>query len=221
MSETGADATADAPPAACVPVSGFPDVTGYRRGVFVSLFAVWSQHSSSYQRDTIDTDSITLDRVTPFALSPTTISVVGLWWGWCVNPERIHLSPCPFGVWVNNSVQNQVAWAPPTYFTLLRDRRSRLVCALVRSALRGVSLPTLLTLAEYDGIGDCTDLPWRRGADVGEQRDLFNIRVHTIYITGHHEGHQGHAQTQHVLSLPHARLLHRCFPCGSYSDDTW
>ena len=87
MSETGADATADAPPAACVPVSGFPDVTGYRRGVFVSLFAVWSQHSSSYQRDTIDTDSITLDRVTPFALSPTTISVVGLWWGWCVNPE--------------------------------------------------------------------------------------------------------------------------------------
>ena len=160
MSET-ADATADAPPAACVPVSGFPDVTGYRRGVFVSLFAVWSQHSSSYQRDTIDTDSITLDRVTPFALSPTTISVVGLWWGWCVNPERIHLSPCPFGVWVNNSVQNQVAWAPPTYFTLLRDRRSRLVwlwCGL-RSA---VCRCRLCSLWQYDGIGDCTDLPWRR-----------------------------------------------------------
>ena len=186
--------------------------------MFVSLFAVWSQHSSSYQRDTIDTDSITLDRVTPFALSPTTISVVGLWWGWCVNPERIHLSPCPFGVWVNNSVQNQVAWAPPTYFTLLRDRRSRLVwlwCGL-RSAVCRCRLCSLWPSTMASGI-----VPIYHGADVGEQRDLFNIRVHTIYITGHHEGHQGHAQTQHVLSLPHARLLHRCFPCGSYSDDTW
>ena len=198
----GRRATADAPPAACVPVSGFPDVTGYRRGVFVSLFAVWSQHSSSYQRDTIDTDSITLDRVTPFALSPTTISVVGLWWGWCVNPERIHLSPCPFGVWVNNSVQNQVC----------DSSGSGAVCAprcvVADSAHSGSTMAS--------GI-----VPIYHGADVGEQRDLFNIRVHTIYITGHHEGHQGHAQTQHVLSLPHARLLHRCFPCGSYSDDTW
>ena len=218
MSET-ADATADAPPAACVPVSGFPDVTGYRRGVFVSLFAVWSQHSSSYQRDTIDTDSITLDRVTPFALSPTTISVVGLWWGWCVNPERIHLSPCPFGVWVN-ATQSKIRW---------RGRRRHISHCYVTedrdSSGSGAVCAPRCVVADSAHSGR---VRWHRGlyrstmAPTWENNAICrNIRVHTIYITGHHEGHQGHAQTQHVLSLPHARLLHRCFPCGSYSDDTW